>query len=171
MIGAATGKNRLRLGLGIALMASAGLAAAEDAPPPPEDEARWYFQTSVYTRHYHEDPAHNNHQHLINIERWSAAGNGFGVALFDNSFGQPSQYVYGGKFWRPFGSAPLVHVKLTAGLLNGYKGDYQDKIPYNSRGIAPAILPSVGISGERFATEVVLLWNNGAMFTVGVFLN
>jgi len=151
--------------------AAAGVDAAEDAASPQSREARWLFQTSVYTRHYHFDPRHNNHQRLLNLERWSAAGNGLGIAFFDNSFGQPSQYVYGGKFWRPLDSAPLLHLKLTAGLISGYKDEYQDKIPYNRNGIAPAVLPSVGISGRRFSTEVVLLWNAGAMFTVGVYLN
>lgn len=172
MTGAAIGRTLLRSAVGIVLSLAAGLAAATDEPAPsPAGEPRWYFQTSVYTRHYHPDPNHNNHQQLLDLERWYPSGYGFGVAVFDNSFNQPSQYVYGGRFWRPFDSAPLVHVKLTAGLLNGYKDEYQDKIPYNSRGIAPAILPSIGLSGQRFATEVVLLWNNGAIFTVGVFLN
>lgn len=171
MIGAAIARELPRLALIVVLVLAAGLAAADDEPVAPGDEARWYFQTSVYTVHYHPDPNHNNHQQLLNLERWGMSGYGLGVAFFDNSFDQPSQYVYGGRFWRPFDSAPLVHVKLTAGLLNGYKDQYQDKIPYNSRGIAPAILPSIGFSGRRFATEVILLWNNGALFTVGVFLN
>lgn len=173
MIGAATGRQLLRLALGTALAVAAGLAAADDEPasPPAANEARWYFQTSYYTRHFHEDPAHNNHQHLLNLERWGVSGYGFGVALFDNSFGQPSQYVYGGRLWRPLDGAPLVYFKLTAGLLNGYKGEYQDKVPYNHGGISPAILPAIGLSGRRFATEVVLFGNSGAMFTVGVFLN
>ena len=161
----------LHLAIGTALTVAAGAASAEDGLQPRADEARWYFQTSVYTKHYHEDPRHNNHQHLLNLERWNAEGNGFGIAFFDNSFNQPSQYVYGGKFWRPLDSAPLFHFKLTAGLINGYKGEYQNKIPYNGHGIAPAILPAVGFSGERFATEAVLFWNVGAMITVGIYLN
>jgi hypothetical protein len=165
-------KTPLRWVLVAALTIAGGVQAAEDESSEPQGEgARWIFQTSVYTRHYHEDPRHNNHQHLLNLERWSAAGNGLGIALFDNSFGQPSQYVYGGKFWRPLDSAPLVHVKLTAGLISGYKGEYQDKIPYNGHGIAPAVLPSIGISGRRFSAEAVILWNVGAMITVGMLLN
>jgi len=160
-----------RLALLVCLAAAGNVRAAEDASTAQPDDARWLFQTSAYTRHYHFDPRHNNHQHLLNLERWSAAGNGLGIAFFDNSFGQPSQYVYGGKLWRPVDSAPLLHLKLTAGLISGYKGEYQDKIPYNRNGIAPAVVPSVGISGRRFATEVVLLWNAGAMVTVGVYLN
>lgn len=168
MIRAAAGKALLLLAFGAA---ATGVAAAEGDASPQADDARWLFQTSAYTRHYHFDPRHNNHQHLLNLERWSAAGSGLGIAFFDNSFGQPSQYVYGGKLWRPLDSAPLVHVKLTAGLISGYKGEYQDKIPYNRNGIAPAVVPSVGLSGRRFTGEVVLLWNAGAMVTVGVYLN
>jgi hypothetical protein len=138
------------------------LAAAQDSP-------RWYFQTSYYTRHYSPDPRHLNDQRLVNFERLIGNDNLYGAAFFDNSFNQPSQYVYVGRRWRPFESAEIVHVKLTAGVLHGYKGEFQDKIPFNGRGIAPAILPAVGISGNRFATEVVLFWTAGAMFTAGVF--
>jgi len=172
MTGAATARALIRLALTLAVAAGANARASEDDSALGVDDARWLFQTSVYTRHYRFDPRHNNHQHLLNLERWGAAGNGLGVAFFDNSFGQPSQYVYGGKFWRPFDSSvPLLHVKLTAGLISGYKGEYQDKIPYNRNGIAPAIIPSVGLSGRRFTGEVVLLWNAGAMVTFGVYLN
>jgi len=172
MTGAATGRALIRLAMAVGLAAGANVRAAEDDWALRANDARWLFQTSVYTRHYHYDPRHNNHQRLLNLERWNSAGNGLGVALFDNSFGQPSQYVYGGKFWRPFdGSAPLLHMKLTAGLISGYKGEYQDKIPYNRNGIAPAIIPSIGLSGRRYTGEVVLLWNAGAMVTFGVYLN
>jgi len=144
------------------------VAVAGFSPGASAEDARWYFQTSATTRHFRYDPRHNNHPNLINVERWSGR-DAIGLAFFDNSFDQPSQYVYWGRLWRPLDSAPLVHVKLTAGLLHGYKVEYRDKIPYNSRGIAPSILPAVGVSGKRFAGEVVLLWRVGAMVTVGVY--
>ncbi len=55
-----------------------------------------------------------------------------GMALFQNSFGQFSQYLFGGLVWRPIEEHQPFYVKLTAGPLHGYTGQYQDKVPYNS---------------------------------------
>ena len=135
---------------------------------PAEEGGRWLLQTSIYTVHFDSDPKHNNHQKLLNLEyqrtdQWLA-----GVALFDSSFDQASQYIYFGKLWRPIESAPLVHVKLTGGLIHGYKDEYRDKIPMNSSGIAPAILPAIGLSGKHVSGEVVLFGAAGLMVTFGV---
>lgn len=152
----------------LAALACASTARAEDRPAA-ETAARWYFQTSYYTRHFHEDPAHNNNQRLVNFERIGSDEALVGAAFFYNSFDQPTEYLYVGKMWRPFARAPQVHVKLTGGLIHGYKQDYRDKIPYNEHGVAPAILPSIGISGRNFATEVTLFGIAGVMFTAGFY--
>jgi hypothetical protein len=172
MSAAGIGRQSFRLALGaIAAIASfTATAENESIDAPRADSIRWYFQTSVYTRHYRADPGHNNHQNLFNVERWAAEDYALGAALFDNSFGQPTQYLYVGKLWRPLDAAPL-HVKLTGGVMHGYKDEYRDKVPHNTRGIAPVILPSVGLSGRRYAAEAILLWRVGAMFTVGVYLD
>src|SRR6056297_1244385 len=78
----------------------------------------WYFFTSLYTKHWDDDPEHVNNQKMLGGEaqmenRWV-----FGLALFDNSFGQATQYLYGGYTWDLFGSE-LFHFKLTGGLLHG----------------------------------------------------
>lgn len=145
--------------LGLCMMSGQALA---------EDEARWLLQTSVYTTHFKSDPQHNNNQKLLNLEyqrpdRWV-----IGAAGFDSSFGQNSQYVYVGKLWRPFESQPLVHLKLTGGLIHGYKGEYQNKIPMNSHGVAPAIIPSIGLSGKHLSAEVIVFGNAGLLVALGV---
>lgn len=131
---------------------------------------RWLVQTSLYTKHFHPDVQHVNHQRLVNLEYQRADNWLAGVAFFRNSFGQPSEYLYLGKLWRPF-SAQAVHVKLTGGLLHGYKGEFRDKIPFNKSGIAPALLPSIGYSTRRFTSEFILFGTNGMMFTLGMYLN
>jgi hypothetical protein len=94
-----------------------------------------------------------------------------GAAAFKNSFGQPSQYVYIGKLWRPLDNYQLLHLKLTWGIVHGYKGEYKDKIPLNSdSGFAPALLPSIGLSGKRFTTDVVFFGTAGLIVTVGVLV-
>ncbi|WP_248795014.1 sn-glycerol-3-phosphate transporter [Pseudomonas sp. MWU13-2105] len=130
------------------------------------DKGFWYLQTSVVTRHFSPDPDHNNHQDLIGLERNEASGFLYGAATFRNSFSQRSYYAYAGK---RFESADYpVYLKVTGGLLQGYKGQYRDKIPLNHLGVAPVIIPSVGAHYGPVAAEVVLLGFNAAMLTAGV---
>lgn len=145
------------------LMAQAGHALAEDNA---QGKGFWYAQTSVYTRHYSPDPEHNNHQDLIGIERNQASGWVFGGATFRNSFRQRSNYAYVGK--RYDSSEYPLYLKVTGGLLQGYRGDYKDKIPLNRYGVAPVIIPSVGTHYGPLAAELVFLGANAAMVTSGV---
>ena len=135
------------------------------------DKTRVLLQTSLYGRHWHPQPDHNNNFRLINIEAQRPDNWLYGFAYFHNSFDQASQYLYFGKQWRQFTSYPLVHLKLTGGLLHGYRGEYRDKIRFNGSGVAPALLPSIGLSGKRFESEVILFGTAGFMWTVGVYLN
>jgi hypothetical protein len=149
-------------------------AAAWSAPEPWRTD-RFYIQTSVASVHFNPDPDHVNKQDLFNAEyrfdsfwlggQWIA-----GAAFFKNSFGQPSQYVYGGWLVRPFESAQPFYFKITAGALHGYEEPYEDKIPFNSSGVAPAILPSAGYCYNRFCSEFVLFGTAGAMLTLGMTL-
>lgn len=144
---------------------------AESATPPETHQSRWLLQTSLYTDHFSTDSQHVKHQNLIGLEWWAADNWMLGAAAFKNSFGQPSQYVYIGKLWRPLDDYQLLHLKLTWGIVHGYKGEYKDKIPLNSdSGFAPALLPSIGLSGKRFTTDVVFFGTAGLIVTVGVLV-
>lgn len=153
-----------------------GLAAAQQQSAGggfrlinPDD--RYLFQTSLYGRHWSPDERHTNNFRLLNLEVQRPSQWVYGFAYFRNSFDQPSQYLYLGKQWRPFESYPLVHLKLTGGVLHGYKGEFRDKIPFNGSGIAPALLPSIGLSGKRFTSDFILFGTAGMMLTVGIYLN
>jgi len=142
-------------------------ASAWEAPEPWRTD-RFFVETSVYTRHFHSDSSHDNDQRLIlgewNIdEKWLV-----GATEFDNSFDQPCQYVYGGYRFRPFESVQPLYLKLTAGLLHGYTGRYQNKIPFNSSGVAPAILPALGYCLNRFCSELVVFGLYGTLVTAGL---
>lgn len=130
---------------------------------------RWYFQTSAYTRHFNPSPQHTNHQRMLDFEYWAPDKWVWGASFQRNSFNQPTEYIYLGRLWRPFDFAPLIHLKLTAGVIHGYKGEFRDKIPFNHYGYAPAIVPAIGISGKRFASEIILLGNAAVMITAGAF--
>ncbi len=142
-----------------------------DAPEPWRTD-RFYFQFAYYTIHYHYDPAHQQ-SYLFDSEyhfneTWLGGQWIAGVALFQNSFGQFSEYVFGGLQWRPIEDHQPFYVKVTAGPLHGYHGQYRDKLPYNTSGVAPAIIPGLGYCMKRYCGEFVFLGGNAALLTIGV---
>jgi hypothetical protein len=129
---------------------------------------RFYFETSVYTHHFEYNPEHDDHQHLIAAE-WNITQQWLvGASAFDNSFDQPTQYVYGGYRFRPFEGLQPLYLKLSAGLVHGYTGQHQNSIPLNSLGTAPAILPALGYCLNRFCSELVVFGVAGVLVTFGI---
>ncbi len=132
---------------------------------------RYGLMYSPYTAHFHPSPEHE-YVWLVGVERERADAQLAGIALFSNSFGQPSAYIFPwGKVYRDVFERPGLFVKLTAGLLYGYRGRYEDKVPFNYEGFSPAIVPAVGWEyGRRFQAQVNLLGANAVMlqFTFGL---
>jgi hypothetical protein len=127
----------------------------------------WVIQASYYTRHFDPDPDHVNDQNLIALEAYFQNGWLAGASVFDNSFGQDSQLIYVGKSW-PLLSSDYWYFKLTGGLLHGYEEPYEDKIPFNGLGVAPAIIPALGFRYKYFVTEAHLGGLAVVTFTLGV---
>jgi hypothetical protein len=147
------------------------LPSAWDAPEPWRTD-RFYFQFAYYTLHFHYDPAHRQ-SYLVDgeyhfKETWLGGQWIAGLCLFQNSFGQFSEYAFGGLQWRPIEEHQPFYIKLTAGALHGYSGQYQGKIPLNGSGVAPAIIPSVGYCVGRVCGEFALLGLNASLFTIGM---
>lgn len=135
--------------------------------PDPWEVKTWRVQTSILTHHWSYNPEHNDTQKLINIEAvfensWLA-----GVARFDNSFGQPSGFLYMGHEW-PLFHSKYFYWKLVGGLLYGYKDEYKDKIPLNGNELAPAILPILGARYKWFFTELDIAGGAAITWTAGV---
>ena len=127
---------------------------------------RTYLYSSLYTRHYDPEPEHVNDQNLIGFEGQTADNRVLGLAIFDNSFGQRSEYLYFGRIHKPFRSKRW-YVKLTGGVLHGYKEPYEDKIPFNDLGVAPAIIPGLGYRYKSFFAEFSQLGLAAGMVTAG----
>lgn len=133
--------------------------------------SRLSLQLGPSTYHYQPDPEHNNDTWLTGLElessdRWLA-----GAVYFRNSFYQHSSYIYAGKRWFPDVLPENAYLKLTGGLLLGYREPYENKIPVNHReGIGLGILPAVGYQFERANVQLVLLGTAGLMMTFGVDL-
>ena len=127
----------------------------------------WNIQTSLYTKHWDPEPDHTDHQKLIGPELVFENNYLVGLAIFRNSFDQPSQFLYIGKTWRLFRS-DYFYFKLVGGLLHGYKEPYEDKIPLNGLGVAPAILPSFGIRYKRVMVEAQIAGTAAITITGGL---
>lgn len=174
----------LVLGLGVSPAMASGVFVPGD---------RLLLQTSVWTKHYSPEPDHNNNQDLINLEwqapesvrfDWQQDGAAvqrmpwlgdvnwvLGGAHFRNSFSQRSTYLYGGARYDFYASGNTrMYAKVTAGLLHGYRGEYRDKIPFNRFGVAPAILPAVGLEYRRLNVEMIPFGTAGVMFNVGLYV-
>ena len=143
---------------GYVLLATGNVFAAEIK--------EWRFQTSLYTKHWDPEPDHVNHQKLLGIELETTRKWIYGFGWFDNSFGQPSQYLYAGYSWNLF-RTDWFYFKLTGGLLHGYKDPYEDKIPLNGLGIAPVIVPSFGVRYKRVFAEAQILGTAALTITAG----
>jgi hypothetical protein len=126
-----------------------------------------YFQAGTYI-HYDPDDDHKGNRIFTSLEAVKANNWSYGLALFNNSFDQFSQYLYGGKTWDFYGRLDGFHARITAGLIQGYKGEFKDKIPNNDAGIAPAIIPGIGYKKGRFAGDIYVLGISGLLFTAGV---
>jgi opacity protein-like surface antigen len=121
------------------LVCTAAGAQADDAPDP----NHWRLVVSPYTHHFRYSPEHRP-VWALGIERQH--GNGWlgGFTYFRNSFGQPSGYLYlGHRYERLLGVAPLF-AQWSAGVLYGYKGKYQTKVPLNFNGYSPGVLLTAG---------------------------
>ncbi len=153
---------------GLALASIQSVHANEVYAEPESAPHNVYFSTSIATRHFRPDPAHNNTQHLLNLE-WNYRDNTVvGGAHFKNSYRQPTTLLYWGKKYHPFDASPNTYVKVVGGVIHGYKDEYQDKIPLNKYGTAPVILPAVGYCYKQLCTEVIVFGTAGAMWTGGV---
>ena len=131
------------------------------------DFDRLYFQAGTYV-HFDPDEEHDGNRLFASLEAIRSDDWLFGLALFNNSFDQFSQYLYGGKIWRFHEKWEGFHAKITAGLIHGYKDEFEDKVPFNDLGVAPAIIPGVGYSKGRFGADVYLLGVAGLLFTAGM---
>lgn len=138
--------------------------AAKGAPEPTH---RGEFTFSPYTYHYSQNPEHKPVV-LVAVDEQLPGGRLCGVSLFSNSFGQPSTYVYAGQQFNGLFDNPKLFAKVTGGILYGYVGKYQNKVPLNSHGFSPAVIPAIGYKlSEHDSAQLKLLGNAGLMFSYG----
>ena len=126
-------------------------------------ELRWQFSPLTY--HFSQDPEHKPVV-MVGLEREHPDASIDGLALFTNSFGQPTAYWYpwGHSYKDIFGVAGLS-IKWTAGLLYGYRAPYESKVPLNFRGLSPAAIPALVYEIKPgYSAQVNFLGTAGLMF-------
>lgn len=122
--------------LGWLLLAGGAQAQAFEVAPDPHLR----LQLSPFTQHFTYDSAHSDVV-MVGAEREYPNTRLEGIALFSNSFGQPTLYLYPwGGIYRSLGGIAPMSFKWTAGLLYGYKAPYEKKVPYNHGGFSPAVI-------------------------------
>ncbi len=149
------------------------LAQTADAPAekPIASGMKMSVMLSPYTYHFNPKPTHRS-VILVGLEREHPNAKLDGIALFKNSFGQPSIYVYpfGGVYKDIFGVNHL-QFKWTAGLVYGYKGEFKNEVA-NVGGIAPAIIVAMGYEFQPgWVAQVNTLGKAAAQFQLNVRLD
>lgn len=166
------GRHALRLAIAAAVWTVIGFGASAHAQSPAASGDQLRVSYGPWAYHFNHSSEHVRYNHLVALELltprwtvWGAARTQIGFAAFDNSFGQFSQYVWFGQEWdwAKFAGGDAF-VTVTAGLLHGYRDQHRDKIPFNSAGIAPVIIPSVGVRWGRFSLQATVLGTNGFLF-------
>jgi len=132
-----------------------------------EQRPGWYLQGGFYL-HYQDDEEYEGPPLFAGIEYVQSDKLMYGFSMFQNSFGQFSQYAYVGRHFHPLSNQPNLHIKLTGGIVHGYGGEHHDTLPVrwgDSWGIG--IIPSIGYRKERFGVDIAFLKASAALFLVG----
>jgi hypothetical protein len=151
--------------LGWLLLLACGSVAAADSAAP---DGRLTLVFGPYVFHYNNDSSHNSRPFLTGLE-WGPDNLGIdvGAVYFRNSYYQDSLYAYVGKRWFYHERDHGVYLKLTGGPLYGYRGKYENKIPFNHRGLGWAIIPGIGYQHKSVDAQIVLLGGAAVMITFG----
>jgi hypothetical protein len=160
--------SSIRGWMGVLLLNTCAMASAFCAPASDEG-GQVMVQFSPSSVHYRSSSDYvDSSTWLVGAEYQRSDRFLAGYAYFNNSFGQKSHYLYGGRTWTLGGEdTSYWYLKLTGGVIVGYREPYQDKIPFNHNGVAPAIIPGLGYQFNRFNAQVNVLGTAGLMFTFG----
>lgn len=131
-----------------------------------EDQNHTFF-FSPYTHHWRDSEEHREVV-LLGLKRHLPNDRSCGMAVFSNSFGQPSLYAFTGWSWPQLSTRlPNWFASVTAGILYGYVEPHEDKVPLNVEGFSPAIIPTIGYRlTDQTAVEWKILGNAALMFSV-----
>lgn len=153
----------------LALATLASHAVAAEDPQPDEDfTPGWYFQGGTFIHYQEDDPDYAGSRIFVGAEYFRSRKWALGFSMFDNSFGQFSQYAYAARLFHPWKSQPNLHIKITAGIVHGYDEPHHDTLPVrwgDSWGLGA--IPTIGYKNDRFGFDVAFLKASGVLFLGG----
>lgn len=121
-----------------------------------------------YTYHVSNDEKLNGAPWMFGVEWEKPSRWGSGLAFFQNSFGQPSGYLYAQKRYTWSGGDEGWFLKITGGLLYGYRPPHEHAVPFNRGGFSPGLVPIVGYKKGRATAEIVVFGaSSGFVATLG----
>lgn len=166
-------KNLIRIVFGLIVAQLAGTALAQQNTAPDAGQGNvMSLQLSPYTYHLTPDSEHKDVL-MVGLEREYPDAKLDGITLFQNSFGQPSVYIYpwGGVYHALGGIKPLSF-KWTAGLIYGYIDSYSNKVPLNYRGFSPGVILALTYEFmPGWSAQLDMLGTAALMFQINVPLN
>ncbi|MFN7726314.1 MAG: ABC transporter ATP-binding protein [Rubrivivax sp.] len=142
---------------------------AQAASPAPAaetdtDAPKWRLLVSPYAFHWRPSAEHQR-VWAVGVERQASDASVVGASYFSNSFGQDSAYVYYGQRYQGLFGRPQLYAQWSVGMLYGYKGAYEDKVPLNNNGFSPGALLTGGWQFTReHSLAFHLLGDAGVMF-------
>ncbi|MEY3251449.1 MAG: hypothetical protein RL227_422 [Pseudomonadota bacterium] len=130
------------------------------------EQAHWRVAMAPHTEHYRPSGEHQS-VWAVALERQRRDGWLAGASRFSNSFGQPSAYIYVGHRFDGLLGQRSLYGQLSAGLLYGYRGRFEDKVPLNHDGFSPGALATIGSQlTRRAAVAAHFLGDAGVMLQV-----
>ncbi len=131
------------------------------------DGDRVMLEFGPYVGHWDDNKGHNQWPHLVGVEWESGSHWLVGAAAFKNSYYQNAAYLYAGRRWFLDKVNPNLYVKLSAGLVYGYKDPYEDRLPVNNDGYGLGFVPAVGYQFGRANAQIIFLGTAAVAFTFG----
>jgi hypothetical protein len=130
----------------------------------------YYLQTSFFTHHYSEKDYQNNQQQLIGLERHYSNNDLDGIAFFENTYEQPTIYVYLGTNYSLFSLGKTeITAKFTYGIVHGYDdedGKYDTWM--HEMTTFPGLVFSFGLRRDPFRIDLIPFADAGIIITGGI---
>ncbi|MGO4395555.1 ABC transporter ATP-binding protein [Variovorax sp. M-6] len=158
-------RTRAIFSLNLAVLTACPAFAQQPSVQDSFSKPYWELVVGPFALHFSNEDEHKQVV-LLGVERSEGDGWMWGFSAFRNSFGQASAYAYYGYRWDGLFSNPAIYVKLSGGIIYGYKGEYEDKVPFNHNGFGLGIIPAIGYQLTKAdSLQVGALGTAGLIFT------
>jgi len=125
------------------------------------------LEVGPYVAHRMNSKGRNQWPHLVGLEYETASRWLGGAVAFRNSYYQDAAYAYAGRRWLLDSVNEHLYVKVSAGVVYGYKDPCEDRLPLNDNGWGLGIVPALGYQFGRFNAQIVFLGTAAVTFTIG----